>query len=120
MNAINWFEIPTTDLARAQRFYEIVLETKLRNEDFGPTPMCIFEVPAPGVAGALIFTADRKPSSEGTLVYLNTGGAMNACLARVTKAGGQVVMPRTDIGPPGFIALIRDPEGNVVGFHEER
>ena len=35
-------------------------------------------------------------------------------------AGGKVVMPKTDIGPPGFIALVRDTEGNVVGLHSER
>jgi predicted enzyme related to lactoylglutathione lyase len=31
-----------------------------------------------------------------------------------------VVQPKTDIGPPGFIALVRDTEGNVVGLHSER
>jgi predicted enzyme related to lactoylglutathione lyase len=31
-----------------------------------------------------------------------------------------VLLPRTDIGEPGFIALVRDTEGNVVGLHEPR
>jgi len=31
-----------------------------------------------------------------------------------------VVQPKTDIGPPGFIALVRDTEGNIVGLHSER
>jgi predicted enzyme related to lactoylglutathione lyase len=29
-------------------------------------------------------------------------------------------MPKTDIGAPGFIALVRDTEGNVVGLHSPR
>jgi predicted enzyme related to lactoylglutathione lyase len=29
-------------------------------------------------------------------------------------------MPKTDIGAPGFIALLRDSEGNSVGLHSER
>jgi hypothetical protein len=27
---------------------------------------------------------------------------------------------RADVGAPGFIALVRDTEGNVVGLHSER
>jgi len=30
------------------------------------------------------------------------------------------VLPKTDIGDPGFIALVRDTEGNVVGLHAPR
>ena len=40
-----------------------------------------------------------------------------ACLARVAGGGGKAVMPRTDRGPPGFIALIEATEGNRVGRH---
>lgn len=120
MNTINWFELPTLDLARATKFYEVVFERRLKQEAVGPIPMAIFEAKDPSIGGALIRDPARQPSKDGTLVYLNTAGAMNACLGRAVKAGGEVVLPRTDIGPPGFIALIRDTEGNVVGLHEER
>jgi predicted enzyme related to lactoylglutathione lyase len=53
-------------------------------------------------------------------MYLNCNGTLDACLARVKDAGGQVVMPKTDIGDPGFIALVMDTEGNTVGLHSER
>ena len=33
-DAINWFELPVTDLARATKFYETVLATKLKPEVF--------------------------------------------------------------------------------------
>ena len=35
----------------------------------------------------------------------------------VAKAGGEVVQKKMAIGPAGFIAVIRDTEGNVVGLH---
>ena len=35
-NAIAWFEIPTTQLDRAQAFYEAVLGQPLRRENMGP------------------------------------------------------------------------------------
>jgi len=53
-------------------------------------------------------------------VYLNASGKLDACLERVVPAGGAVVMPKTDIGDPGFIAVVRDTEGNLVGLHSER
>ncbi|WP_250207695.1 hypothetical protein [Curvibacter sp. CHRR-16] len=34
-NAINWFEIPTTQLNDAQRFYEAVLQQPMRREPMG-------------------------------------------------------------------------------------
>ena len=61
------------------------------------------------------------PSREGTLVYLNTHGeaALAEVLARVVPAGGRVMMPKTSIGPQGFIAVIEDTEHNRVGLHAE-
>jgi predicted enzyme related to lactoylglutathione lyase len=119
-NAINWFELFVTDLDRAQRFYEAALDLKLRREEFGGTPMAIFMSAAEGaVGGALVKDGARKPGG-GALVYLNANGKLDAVLGRIPKAGGEVVLPKTDIGAPGYIATIRDTEGNVVGLHSER
>ncbi len=35
-NALTWFEIPVTDIDRAQRFYETLLARDLRREQMGP------------------------------------------------------------------------------------
>lgn len=117
-NGINWFELFVADLPRAQAFYEQVLDTKLRAEKFNGEPHAIFQ--ADGVAGALVLRKDRGPSRDGALVYLNCNGKLDAVLARVTKAGGRLVLPKTDIGNPGFIAVMADSEGNAVGLHSER
>ena len=61
-----------------------------------------------------------QPSKKVTLVYLNCNGTLDSVVSRVEKAGGNVVMPKTDIGPPGFIAVVVDTEGNSVGLHSER
>ena len=118
-NAINWFEIFVTDLDRALGFYEQALGRSLRREEFGGEPTAVFPADEHAVAGSLVQRATRKPSSEGVLVYLDTAGQMASVLARVPAAGGAVVLPRTSIGPMGWIATIRDTEGNVVGLHEE-
>jgi len=120
-NTINWFEIPTTDLDRASRFYELVLGASLKREHFDGTgtPMAVFQGEEESVRGALIADERRKPVADGALVYLFARD-LDASLSRIEQAGGVVVMPKTDIGAPGFIALVRDTEGNVVGLHAPR
>ncbi len=117
-HAIDWFEIPTTDLDRASRFYEHLLNVPLKREHFAGTDMhmAVFQGPDDSVRGALIANARRKPTADGALVYLRAS-VLDASLGRVEAAGGRVVMPKTDIGPQGFIAQILDSEGNVVGLH---
>ncbi len=114
---INWFELPVTDLARARAFYESVLGVALKQETFMGMAMALFPYAEGGVGGALVQGGNLAPSRDGAVVYLDTRGALDACLARVAGAGGKVLLPRTDIGAPGFIALVQDTEGNVVGLH---
>ena len=75
-NAISWFEIPVTNMDRAQRFYETVLGKSLHREIFPmggqDYTLAIFTAPDEGVKGCLQSGADTtQPSSEGTLVYLD-------------------------------------------------
>ena len=122
-NTINWYEIPTTDLDRATRFYEAVLGTTLKREVFFETPMSIFTLPGggqaeSGVGGCLIKSPELKPGS-GTLIYLDARGDLDGALARAATAGGRVVLPKTSIGEMGQIAVILDTEGNRVGLHSQ-
>jgi predicted enzyme related to lactoylglutathione lyase len=117
-DAINWFELPVVDLARAKAFYERLLGTTLKPEVAGDIPMAIF--PQNNVSGALIKDARRKPTTDGALIYLNANGVLDACIARIESSGGKVLLPKTDIGDPGHIALFLDTEGNAVGLHSER
>jgi predicted enzyme related to lactoylglutathione lyase len=50
-DAINWFEIPVTDLPRTQRFYESALGTSLIHEAMGPLRLAILRYRSPGVGG---------------------------------------------------------------------
>jgi predicted enzyme related to lactoylglutathione lyase len=120
-HAIHWFEIFVSDLERAVRFYETVLEVRLKRENEDGRPMALFaSAVKEGVGGALVRQPGREPTDGGVLVYLDADGKLDASLERVERAGGRVVMGKTDIGPPGFIALVRDTEGNLVGLHSER
>ncbi len=118
---IHWFEIFVTDLERAVRFYQTVLGVELRRGNEAGRPMALFaSAVEDGIGGALVRQAGRGPSATGALVYLDATGKLDECVARIERAGGSVVQPKTDIGPPGFIALMHDSEGNLVGLHSER
>ena len=119
-SALNWFEIPVTDIDRAVRFYERALGGPLRRETFGAEPMAMFASKDPGVGGALVKGPQRVPGATGTIVYLDAAGRLDEIVSAIPAAGGTVLVGKLDIGDPGFIAVFRDTEGNTVGLHQPR
>lgn len=120
-NAISWFEIGTTNLARATAFYEAVLGHKIRLENMGPSEGAVFahDPAADGTGGALMCgpTAPR-PGRGGTLIYLDASPSLDAALERAIKAGGHIALPRQALPPGmGFFAHVTDLDGNRVGLH---
>ena len=116
-NAATWFEIPTTDFARATAFYETVLDEKLRAFP-GPEPCNMFPSQPGGVGGCIIFREHAQPTSNGTVVYLNADGKLDASIKRAEKLGAKILVPRTAVpGGMGYFACIEDSEGNHVGLH---
>ncbi len=117
-HALNWFEIPVVDFARASAFYESVLGIKIEPMVMGPITMCFLSSDPNAVGGALVQSGEAVPSQLGTIVYLNGGSDLAPMLARVKKAGGAIAVPKTEIGNDfGFFAHFVDTEGNKVGLH---
>lgn len=112
-----WFELPALDLDRAQAFYEAVLGHPMKRETMSVGEMAVFQPPGAEVKGAVVKGEMFRPSQDGVLIYLNGGADLAVPLGRVAAAGGVVVLPKTSIGPFGFIAVITDSEGNRVGLH---
>ncbi|MEY4764585.1 MAG: hypothetical protein RI907_1258 [Pseudomonadota bacterium] len=118
-HAIHWFEIPVSDMARSQRFYEQLLGVALRVEDFGGTQLAVFPAQAEqGVKGALMKVDRVAPHTDGPLLYLNAGDHLQTVLDRVASLGGRVLLPRTQL-PPGMgcFAHIADIDGQRIGLH---
>jgi predicted enzyme related to lactoylglutathione lyase len=115
-NAVEWFEIPTSDFSKSIPFYNQVLGIALEATEFGPAQIAVFPYTRPGVGGCLMQQEGLTPSSTGTVVYLPTK-KIDEVIARVVPAGGQVVVPKSPVGPNmGYFARFRDLEGNVVGI----
>lgn len=121
-NAISWFEIPATDINRAQKFYEAVFEITMQPLDLGTTKMRMFPLddPMEGVGGTIIDSGGHhKPSlTDGPLIYLNGNPDVQIFLDRVVKVGGKVLLPKTEISPEyGFMGMFEDSEGNRIALH---
>ena len=119
---ISWFEIPTAELGRAVTFYQTMLGESLRPESSPGMEMAVFPYPEGHTGGALVRDPRRQPGASGALVYLvcdHRSGGLDGCLERARAAGAEIILPRTSIGPNGFIAIVRDSEGNLVGLHVE-
>jgi predicted enzyme related to lactoylglutathione lyase len=116
-NVPAWFEIPTEDLDRAQKFYETVLAHPLHRENFGGTDMAVLRGgPKPNASGALVAMEDIRPSVQGSIVYISVQN-LDPVLERVERHGGDTLVPRTALPPGmGFFAQFRDSEGNRVGL----
>jgi uncharacterized protein len=117
-NAINWFEIPANDFERAKTFYETILGGAIQ---VMPHPAMKYGMlPADmenGVGGGLVEGPGYEPSDKGPLIYLNGGDDLEVPLAKVEKAGGKILLPKTSLGPNGFMAQITDTEGNKIALH---
>ena len=120
-NAISWFEIPSTNLNRAQKFYETIFGISLTPEDLPNFKMRMFPIEDKmGVGGAIVDSGGfHKPSAtEGPLIYLNANPDVQNVLDKVEAAGGKIMVPKTEISPDyGYMAVIIDTEGNRIGFH---
>lgn len=115
-SAINWFDIPVTDMDRAKAFYSTLLgsELTIAEDEQGTMATLPYQ---DGVGGALMQGDDYTPSRQGSVIYLNGGADLSVSLGKVEAAGGKILTDKMSIGENGFIALFLDTEGNRVGLH---
>lgn len=120
-NAVSWFEIPTTDIDRAQKFYETIFEIEMAPLELPQFKMRMFPLEdMMGVGGALCHAPGFYESSAtaGPLIYLNANPDVQIVLDRIEAAGGKIIVPKTEISPEhGYMAVFTDTEGNRVALH---
>jgi uncharacterized protein len=121
-NSVGWFEIYVDDMDRAKNFYEAVFSVPLSplpmTDGSGDMQMLAFPMnqDAPGASGALVKMEGYGPASHGNIIYFSC----EDCAveeSRVLGAQGDIVRTKESIGQYGFMALIKDTEGNIIGLH---
>ncbi|MEP6950811.1 MAG: VOC family protein [Ginsengibacter sp.] len=122
-NSLNWFEIPALDIVRAQKFYETIFDVKMEQmQEMMGMKMAGFPADMGNgkASGALVESQMHKPSTDGSVIYLNANPEIQKVIDRIEKASGKVLMPKTQISPEiGYMAFFLDSEGNKVGLHAQ-
>ena len=121
-NLVGWFEIYVNDMKRAKAFYETVFGTQFSKlEDPGQPPgmeMQAFPMHqnAMGITGALVKMPGLDAGGHNVIVYFMCADCAVEAV-RAANAGGSLVKEKMSIGQYGFIALVTDTEGNMIGLH---
>ena len=117
-NLISIVEIPTIDFSRAMTFYQAILDISIEQIEMDGIRMGPFPNDGESLFVQLINGSEYKPSTDGTMVYLNAGDDLQIVANKIKANGGEIVIPKTEIGPEmGFFALFTDTEGNKLGLH---
>lgn len=108
-----WFELVTTDVEAGIAFWTKVAGLSRKDADMGSFayPMLL--------RGETSFAGVVRPQMDGVrpnwLSYWAVDD-VDARTARVPGAGGQVIVPPTDIPNVGRFSLVADPQGAVVAL----
>lgn len=112
------FEIHADDLDRAQLFYETLFGWK-----FSAVPNSNFRLigtgAGPGIDGGLM--KRRGPAPKGgeplnSWVCTLDVDDVDAYVARAEAGGGALALPKMAIPGVGWLAYIKDSEGNILGM----
>lgn len=117
-NPVGWFEIYVQDMDRARAFYQSVFATALEKLEAPDIEMWAFPMQSgkSGAPGALVRMQGLPSGGNSTLVYFSCADcAVEA--KRASAGGGTIVKEKFPIGQYGFIALVTDTEGNMLGLH---
>ncbi len=114
MSRIVHFEIPADDPRRAIEFYETVFGWRIEKWD-GPIEYWLVMTgpeDEPGINGGLARREDPAVGVENTIDVQDLDTSLNA----VSDQGEEIIRPKMAVPGVGWMAYIKDTEGNVFGL----
>lgn len=122
MNRVAHFEIHAADPARAIEFYRGVF-----GWEFSPWGDAYWLIRTglpgqPGIDGGLVPRRGPAPA-EGqpvnAFVCTVAVAALDEIMARALAAGGSLAVPKMAIPGVGWLAYVKDTEGNILGLMQD-
>lgn len=110
-NPVIHFEIGSTDVASARRFYADLFawDVSVDDDGYGVVTTGSEE----GIGGGITPTPDGDAPSVTVYVHVDD---LEKSLDRAVELGGSRVIGPTPIDEIGSFAMFRDPDGNVLGL----
>jgi predicted enzyme related to lactoylglutathione lyase len=117
-NVVGWFEIFVQDIDRAKAFYQNTFQVKLERLESPGMELWAFPMQSgnSGCPGALVKMNGKDSGVGGTIVYFVCANCADEA-SRDLENGGKIEKEKMSIGQYGFIALVLDTEGNMIGLH---
>ena len=119
-NPVIYFEIPVSDLNRAEEFYKKIFDFKFEREIIDNYEMTLFpfEDSYSGISGALAKGDAYQPTKSGIIIYFKTDD-IDKTLEKVIEANGKILYPKTfNEKYRFFVAEFEDSEGNRIAIQE--
>jgi uncharacterized protein len=113
------FEIHADDPDRAQRFYEAMFGWGFTAWGDGSYRLIDTGADGPGINGGLMRRHGEGPKGgEPVNAWVCTVEVddVDAYVARAEAGGGSVAVPKTALGGVGWLAYVKDSEGNILGL----
>jgi len=118
MANIGFFDIPADDVARAKKFYQLLLGWTIEpaTDFFDKAQQRQNITTGKPEHGTMNRGGLYKRHMPGPIMNFVTVEDLAAVLAKVERLGGTIVMPKNVIKDVGLVAVIRDTEGNILGL----
>jgi uncharacterized protein len=122
MPTVEHFKIPADDVQRAQKFYKDVFDWSMRKWSHPDNPDQDFwyfdtvdEKGNKGIEGGMM----KRQFPSHTVTNYITVSSVDAYTLSIEKAGGKIIIPKTEIKEMGYIVVFLDTENNMFGIYEE-
>ena len=116
------FEIHAEDLDRAQRFYETLFGWTFSAWGDGGYRLIDTGAEGPGINGGLMRRHGGPPAGGEPLTsWVCTVGVadLDASVASAEAGGGALALPKMAVPGVGWLAYVKDSEGNILGMMQE-
>lgn len=120
-NRVMHFELPASDLAKAQSFYGTVFGWKFRPWDENYVSVIAAESDAEHRStevGAINGGLQKKGPRAQTPTIVVDVDDIDVTIVEVQAHGGTVAIPKEAMSGMGYYAQIEDPDGNRVGLFQ--
>ena len=117
-----WIELGTTDQQAAKTFYSKLFGWSVTDSPMGPGEVySMFQLNGRDMGGGYTLRKDQKDQGVPPhwMLYIAVENA-DATAAKITTAGGTVIMPPFDVMDIGRMAVLRDPTGAVFSIWQAR
>lgn len=114
-NGFVWYELMTSDLPAAQRFYADVAGWTVADSGMPGMTYLLGKAGDDMVAGLMELPAEAAGTPPGWLGYVGVAD-VDAAAAALAAAGGTVHRPPADIPEVGRFAVVADPQGAVFAL----